>query len=112
MTAGSHTAARAAPPISLALRAFLISAVVAGCAALAACAVEGVGYGGPAVGVGYVGDFYEPYGYAYGDWAPGYRVGPPRNHDHDHESHGRAPPARAPPSIPTRPRSGGERRPR
>lgn len=110
MTAPSYTAARTAPAISCALRALLISAAVAGCAALGACAVEGAGYGGPDVGVGYVGDFYEPYGYAYGDWAPGYRVGPPRNHDH--EPHGRAAPGRAPPSIPTRPRSGGERRSR
>jgi hypothetical protein len=69
-------------------------------AGLSACAVEG-GYGGDSVGVGYVGGFYEPYGYEYGGWSPGYRVGPPRGGDH-----GRAPGRRAP-SIPSGPRGGG-----
>jgi hypothetical protein len=115
MSARSQTAAQAAPPLSCALRTLLIGAALASCAALAACAVEGAGYGGPDVGVGYVGDFYEPYGYAYGDWAPGYRVGPPRDRDHAPQGRapqGRAPQGRAAPSIPTRPRSGGSRRPR
>ena len=44
---------------------------------IAACAVEGGGYGG-GVDVGYVGGVYEPYGYDYGGWGRGYRVGPPR----------------------------------
>lgn len=69
-------------------------------AGLSACAVEG-GYGGDSVGVGYVGGFYEPYGYEYGGWSPGYRVGPPRGGDH-----GPAPGRRAP-SIPSGPRGGG-----
>jgi squid-like protein/heterogeneous nuclear ribonucleoprotein A1/A3 len=45
--------------------------------ALAACVVGGGGYGGD-VDVGYVGGYYEPGGYDYGGWGPGYRVGPPR----------------------------------
>jgi hypothetical protein len=47
-----------------------------GLMALSACAVTGVGvdYDGPE----YVGGFYEPYGYDYGGWGGGYRVGPPR----------------------------------
>jgi len=68
--------------------------VVAG---LAGCAVEGGGY--DAVGVGYVGGFYEPYGYEYGGWGRGYRVGPPRGDFHG--GGGRAP------SIPSGPRGGG-----
>ena len=44
---------------------------------VSACAVEGGGYGGD-VGVGYVGGVYEPWGYDYGGWGRGYRVGPPR----------------------------------
>jgi hypothetical protein len=42
---------------------------------LTACVVGG--YGGDD-GVGYVGGVYEPGGYEYGGWGPGYRVGPPR----------------------------------
>lgn len=42
---------------------------------MAACVVGGYGgYGDE----GYVGGVYEPAGYEYGGWAPGYRVGPPR----------------------------------
>lgn len=72
---------------------------------LAGCAVEGGGYGGDVgvgVGVGYVGDYYEPWGYDYGHWGPGYRVGPPHCCHHDMGGHGR--PA---PSIPNHPRPGG-----
>lgn len=48
-------------------------------ALVSACAVEGGGYGyGGDVDVGYVGGVYEPYGYDYGGWGGGYRVGPPR----------------------------------
>jgi hypothetical protein len=50
-------------------------------ASLAGC-VAGVGYDGGAAydtgAVGYGVDFYEPYGYEYGGWRGGYRVGPPR----------------------------------
>jgi hypothetical protein len=42
---------------------------------LCACAVTGVGVEGS---VGYDGGYYEPYGYDYGDWGLGYRVGPSR----------------------------------
>ena len=41
-----------------------------------ACVVGPGGYDGT-VGVAYVGDYYEPYGYDYGSWGGGYRVGPP-----------------------------------
>lgn len=86
------------------------------CAA-AACTVTGVG-------VGYEGDygggFYEPYGYEYGGWGPGYSVGPPRFGDRrppGFAGAGRggpgpqggrpfraAPPSRPMPGIPGRPR--------
>jgi hypothetical protein len=85
---------------------------------LGACAVTGVGVEGS---VGYDGGYYEPYGYDYGGWGAGYRVGPSRCCDHrddhpgDHPGDrgrvGRAPayrpaPAgRAAPSIPGRPRT-------
>jgi hypothetical protein len=75
-----------------------------------ACTVTGVGvgYDGEA---DYVGGFYEPYGYDYGGWGHGYRVGPPRGGDHG-PGPGRggghpyrsAPPGRSMPSIPGRPR--------
>jgi len=90
--------------------------------AAAACAV---GYGGPDgyydSDAGYVGGYYEPWGYEYGGWGGGYYVGPPRGHfDHDHGhfdhghfghggghfGHGGHPGhgPRAAPSIPRRPR--------
>jgi hypothetical protein len=85
---------------------------------LGACAVTGVGVEGS---VGYAGGYYEPYGYDYGDWGVGYRVGPGRCCDHrddhggdrggDRGHAGRAPayrpaPAgRSAPSIPGRSRS-------
>jgi hypothetical protein len=88
---------------------------------LFACEVTGVGVDS-SVGVGYVGGYYEPYGYDYGGWGGAYRVGPGRccehgdNHgpvargDHGGHSGGRAPayrpaPAgRSAPSIPGRSR--------
>ena len=78
----------------------------AAAAALAACAVEGVGYGGTDVGVSYYGDFYEPFGYEYGGWGRGYRVGPPRGHGGARGGGGRRGGGRAP-SIPSGPRGGG-----
>ena len=76
---------------------------------LAACAVGGPGYDGYGdVGVGYVGGFYEPYGYDYGGWGGRYHVGPPRGGGHPGE--GRAVGGRpggggrSAPSIPSRPR--------
>jgi hypothetical protein len=88
---------------------------------LSACAVTGVGVEGS---VGYDGGYYEPYGYDYGGWGAGYRVGPSRccerrddHHDHPvdrgHPVGGRAgrspayhpaPAGRPAPSIPGRPR--------
>jgi hypothetical protein len=52
-------------------------AAVSAALVVGACAVGPVGYDGD-VGVGYYGGFYEPYGYDYGGWGPGYHVGPPR----------------------------------
>jgi len=84
---------------------------------LSACAVTGVGVEGS---VGYDAGYYEPYGYDYGGWGAGYRVGPSRccarrddHHDHpvDRGRVGRspayhpAPAGRPAPSIPGRPRS-------
>jgi hypothetical protein len=99
----------------------LLSGLTAGCVGaalltLAACAVTGVGVEGS---VGYDGGYYEPYGYDYGGWGVGYRVGPSRCCEHrDEHGHpaergrvGRAPayrpaPAgRAAPSIPGRSRT-------
>jgi hypothetical protein len=76
---------------------------------LNACAVEGVGVDG-SVGVGYDAGYYEPYGYEYGGWGPGYRVGPGRGGDRrgGHPgSYRPAPSSRPTPSIPNRPRAGG-----
>ncbi len=77
---------------------------------LAGCAVEGVGVDG-SVGVGYVGGYYEPDGYEYGGWGPGYAVGPYRGgHGGWNRDRGHAPAFRAPqggrsmPSLPGRPR--------
>lgn len=79
-------------------------------AVLQACAVEGVGVD-TTVGVGYVGDYYEPYGYEYGGWGGGYRVGPgrggDRRGDHPSRSYRSAPASRPTPSIPSRSRAGG-----
>jgi hypothetical protein len=86
---------------------------------LCACAVTGVGVEGS---VGYDGGYYEPYGYDYGGWGAGYRVGPSRCCDHrddhhdDHRDVGRgraghapayrpAPAGRSAPSIPGRSRA-------
>jgi hypothetical protein len=78
-----------------------------GLSMLSACAVTGVGVDGD-VGVGYVGGYYEPYGYEYGGWGGGYRVGPGRGGDRrgDHRSpaYRAAPSSRRTPSIPSRPR--------
>jgi len=51
----------------------LSTAVVSGCAVPA---------GGPAYGGGLGVDYYEPYGYGYGGWGPGYYVAPFRGGDH------------------------------
>ena len=76
-------------------------------AMLYACAVSGVGVDGT-VGVGYVGGYYEPYGYDYGGWGGAYRVGPGRGGDrrgaHPAHSYRPAPASRPTPSIPGRSR--------
>lgn len=77
-------------------------------AVVSACAIGGPGYDGYD-GVGYVGGYYEPWGYDYGGWGRGYRVGPPRGgfgHDGGRASPGGRPPhgGRSAPSIPSRPR--------
>ena len=92
--------------------------------AVAACVgFSGYGddYGDGAPGYpGYVGGYYEPWGYDYGGWGDQYWVGPPRGEDgwhRDggyHDDHGRGRPmgdaggrprgGRAAPSIPRRPR--------
>ena len=76
---------------------------------LSGCVATTGGYGGE--------DYYEPSGYYYNGWGPTYRVGPPRRGDHDdhpgpphaeshqgHPAYRPAPPSRAVPSIPTKPR--------
>jgi len=80
-------------------------------AALSGCTVSSEGgYGG--VGVSYVGGYYEPFGYDYGGWGPGYVVGPARaGRGRAGTGPGRAgggyrhaAPGRAMPSIPQRSR--------
>ena len=82
---------------------------------LYACAVTGV-----EGSVGYDAGYYEPYGYDYGDWGLGYRVGPSRcceRRDDRRDDHGGdrgrgghapayrpAPAGRPAPSIPGRSR--------
>jgi hypothetical protein len=87
---------------------------------LFACEVTGVGVDS-GVGVGYVGGYYEPYGYDYGGWGGAYFVGPGRccehrddHHDRGHDARGGhggrapayrpAPAGRSAPSIPGRSR--------
>ena len=73
------------------------------------CVVPGDRYAGGSVsyGVGY----YEPYGYDYGGWGPGYLVGPPRGDRHFDARRNAsrtfrpAPPSHHMPSIPTHPRA-------
>jgi hypothetical protein len=71
------------------------------------CEVTGASVDG-SVGVGYVGGYYEPYGYEYGGWGGGYRVGPGRGDDrrgsHPSPSYRPAPASRRTPSIPSRSR--------
>jgi len=67
---------------------------------LSGCVAAGYSDGSAGVDVGYVGGFYEPYGYGYGGWGRGYRVGPPRGGDRGGAGHGA-------PSIPHGSRGGG-----
>jgi hypothetical protein len=74
---------------------------------LHACAVTGVGVDG-SVGVGYDAGYYEPWGYDYGGWGGGYRVGPgrggERRGDHPPPRYRAAPAGRPSPTLPGRPR--------
>jgi hypothetical protein len=81
---------------------------------LPGCVADGGGayYEGGGVDVTYGADFYEPWGYEYGGWGPGYWVAPGRRGDHRPDWGGRAPPVYRPappshpmPSIPGRSRS-------
>ena len=74
---------------------------------LAACVAGGAAYYGGGVDVSYGADFYEPWGYEYGGWGPGYWVGPPRHGwGWHHHNDGRPPPyhpvERPAPSLPNR----------
>jgi len=52
-------------------------------AGLSACAGSGYGVGaGYGYGYDYDYDYYEPQGFYYGGWGPGYLVGPPRGGVH------------------------------
>jgi hypothetical protein len=100
MTTALHHTLRAA--LAIAIVALLQSCVAGG----------GAYYDGGAVDVGYGVDYYEPYGYEYGGWGPGYWVGPGRRGYHRPDGGGRAAPAYRPaapsrsmPSIPGRSRS-------
>ena len=86
-------------------------------AVLHGCVVSGdgyAGYDGPVAGT-YNSGFYQPYGYAYGGWGPGYYVGPPRggvfrSHRSPPGHYRPAPPSRPVPSIPRGPRPGPSHR--
>jgi hypothetical protein len=54
---------------------------------LVACAVTGVGVDVDG-GAGYVGGYYQPYGYEYGGWGRDYHVGPARGREHGDEHGG------------------------
>ena len=71
---------------------------------LGSCAVTGVGVEGTA-GYGYDAGYYEPWGYDYGGWGHGYRVGPGRGGDRrgDGNSRGGGDPRGGHPSRPYRP---------
>lgn len=77
---------------------------------LSACTVTGAGVGVD-YDAGYDAGYYEPWGYDYGGWGPGYRVGPGRDGDRrgDHSPHGYrpAPSSRSMPSIPSHSHGGG-----
>ena len=81
---------------------------------LPGCVADGGGayYEGGGVDVTYGADFYEPWGYEYGGWGPGYWVGPARGGHRRPDWGGRGPPAYHPaapsrpmPSIPSRSRT-------
>jgi hypothetical protein len=76
------------------------------------CVATGAGYDGGGVDVGVSAGFYEPYGYDYGGWGPGYYVGPGRGGERRggpgrSHTYRPAPANRSPPTIPSRSRGGG-----
>ena len=94
---------------SLMQRRWMHGLLVVVFAAVAGC-VAGGGYDG-GVDVGYGVDFYEPFGYEYGGWGPGYGVGPPRRgfdrgrgEGAPHPAYRPAAPSRSMPSLPSRSR--------
>ncbi len=78
------------------------------------CFIPGGGYGYDDGG-GIGGAYYEPFGFDYGGWGPGYHVAPYRGGDHRPVSGGghtarayrSAPASRSMPSIPSHSSSGG-----
>jgi len=90
------------------LRLTLISVGLLLLTTLCGCVVADGGYGGPDVGVTYVGGYVEPVGYAYGGWGGGYHVGPPRGDGrgpaHSSGSYRAETSSHRTPSIPTRSR--------
>jgi len=94
------------------LRLILIaSIVVMASALLSSCVATGYGYDGGG-GYGYSADYYEPYGAVYGEWGPGYAVGPYRDgggrrgHAYGGHAYRSAPASRSMPSIPSGSRGG------
>jgi hypothetical protein len=93
--------------MTITARRWLLTALTgAALVLLGACVAGGGGYYG-GVDVGYSADYYEPWGYDYGGWGPGYWVGPPRNGwGWHHHNDSRPPPyhpvQRSAPSIPNR----------
>lgn len=76
--------------------------------ALTGCVVGGGGGYDDTANVSYGVGFYEPLGYNYGGWGPGYRVAPPRGGEPRRDRSDRpfhaAQPSRSTPSIPSRTR--------
>jgi hypothetical protein len=85
--------------MNIVLRRWRVSTLVLLLTALCACLVPGGGY---------VSGVYEPSGYDYGGWGPGYYVGPARRGERRAEApsphaYRPAPRSRPAPPIPTRP---------
>jgi hypothetical protein len=87
---------------------YLAVGVAAAVTLATGCIAGGGGGYDDTASVSYGVGFYEPYGYDYSGWGPGYRVGPSRGGDRRRDRPGRpfhAPqPSHSTPSIPSRPR--------